>query len=466
MTATPWDIRAPEENPPPAFREKVRSRRGEAHAWAVGYLMLLVLTQLALISPIGGLRIMFRIITFSSGLLMLGLVRTRGGAHPASRLGIITIIIVFLEILHPSANVLPAAVAQALLYLAVMAPLFWVPRTWLSERTLRVMLLILWIFHGAGAMLGVLQVYVPGMWQAPLSSTIAGLGRSYVETLKITNAFGQRVFRPMGLTDVPGGAAGSGFYAVLLGMGYLLTGRTRRVMLIALASIVVGMMAIYLSQVRALLVITVVSMVAMSATLVMRRDFKRLSWFSIVLVIALVGGFRGAQSMARGNVTQRVSSLTNANPGQVYYQNRGFFLEEAFTRDLPEFPLGAGLGRWGMMNAYFGDPTSGVQPLWAEIQWVAWILDGGLPLMLAYLATVCYTLLITWRIARFRWADASLSYWATMVFANGVGTLALTFSYPVFLSQPGMEFWLLQAVVFAVGRTKAYEEAERWGAVA
>ena len=41
--------------------------------------------------------------------------------------------------------------------------------------------------------------------------------------------------------------------------------------------------------------------------------------------------------------------------------------------------LGAGLGRWGMMRYYFGNPWSRHSAaLWAELQFPAWILDGGI----------------------------------------------------------------------------------------
>ncbi len=33
-----------------------------------------------------------------------------------------------------------------------------------------------------------------------------------------------------------------------------------------------------------------------------------------------------------------------------------------------------------------------------------------------------------------------------------MGATALTFSYPIFLSQSGMEFWLLNATLFAAAR--------------
>jgi hypothetical protein len=48
--------------------------------------------------------------------------------------------------------------------------------------------------------------------------------------------------------------------------------------------------------------------------------------------------------------------------------------------------------------------------------------------------------------------------WATVILGYSIGTCALTFSFPVFLSQTGMEFWLLNAVVFTAARTQARQD--------
>ena len=41
-----------------------------------------------------------------------------------------------------------------------------------------------------------------------------------------------------------------------------------------------------------------------------------------------------------------------------------------------------------------------------------------------------------------------------VVFAYDVGALAITFNYPLFIGQGGMEFWLLNAALFtAAGRS-------------
>jgi hypothetical protein len=56
-----------------------------------------------------------------------------------------------------------------------------------------------------------------------------------------------------------------------------------------------------------------------------------------------------------------------------------------------------------------------------------------------------------------------LSLWSTVILGYSIGAVAWTFSYPVFLSQTGMEFWLLSACVYAAARTLAWRDAwRRW----
>ncbi len=90
-----------------------------------------------------------------------------------------------------------------------------------------------------------------------------------------------------------------------------------------------------------------------------------------------------------------------------------------------------------------------------EIQWAGWIVDGGLPLLATYLAAIAAVLLVSWRIARAPPPSPrayDLPFWGVIVLAYSIGAVALTFSYPFFLSQSGMEFWLLNAALFAAAR--------------
>lgn len=442
-----------------ALPETLTPAEREADFWIRWFIIIQVVTQLAIISPLGSARTLMRMAAFGSSLVFLFLVRGKAGAHPARTAAIVVFVILGVAVFNPTAAALPAALAQVGLYLAVLAPLFWVPRLTVAAETLWTLLMILWGFHTVGSIVGVLQVYFPGRFQPNLSPVILSLGKGYVESLKITTSGGVRVFRPMGLTDVPGGAGTSGFYAVVLGIGMFFTARKRWLSLAAVGSVLLGLMCLYLSQIRALMVVTGISIVAITGVLAMRRDYKRLSMFGVVLVAVLVVSFRSALSLARESVSERVGTLTRGTPQQVYEQNRGQFLSQAFEELLPEYPLGAGVGRWGMMNAYFGDKNDPNPSLWAEIQWTGWILDGGAPLVLAYLAVLFMTIWGTYRISRTRFrGDPALSLWGAVILAYSIGALAFTFSYPVFLSQTGMEFWFLNGVLFSAARTEAWRD--------
>ncbi|MBB4638993.1 hypothetical protein [Longimicrobium terrae] len=426
-------------------------------AWVPAFIIFQLLCQLALIvGDIGWARVIVRIAAFGASLLLVFGLRGRGSGYPAAKPAIAALAAVGICIFHPETRSLMAGVAQVALYLAVLGPVFWVPRlTSIDLAMLRRAVMVLWAFHTASAALGVLQVYRPGTFQPPVSAVVESKGKGYVESLKITTASGERVFRPMGLTDVPGGASISGLYAVLLGVGFFLTRKQPLALAASLGSIGLGVMTLYLSQVRALVVMTGIALVAVAAVLLFRRDVKRLSMLMVGVVGVVVAGYLAAVNMAGAAVAQRMASLVASKPGQVYYDNRGRFLEDALTKTLPRAPMGEGLGHWGMTSSYFGGSAPQTKNIWVEIQWAGWIVDGGAPFLLLYLATLAVALWTGWGIARSRPPSAEaadLPFWGAIVLAYSIGATALTFSYPIFLSQSGMEFWLLNATLFAAAR--------------
>src|SRR5205823_5032166 len=122
-------------------------------------------------------------------------------------------------------------------------------------------------------------------------------------------------------------------------------------------------------------------------------------------------------------VTKRFTTLIEDNPTSVYGRNRGVFLIETFSYML-DYPLGAGLGRWGQMYHYFGDRTAPVERglIWVEIQPTAWVIDGGAPLFLGYVGAIVAAMASTLRIA-LRGADPEVADWAAVVFAMNLGTV-------------------------------------------
>lgn len=433
-----------------------RARPRAAFPWVPAFIVFQLLCQLVLITgDIGWARMIVRMAAFGASLALVVGLRGRGSAHPASGPAVLALAVLGICVFHPETRSLVGGVAQVGLYAAVLGPLFWVPRlTSIDLRMLRRAVLILWGFHTFSAAIGVMQVYRPGTFQPPVSAVIEAKGQGYIESLKITTATGQRVFRPMGLTDVPGGAAISGLYAVLLGVGFFLTRRTPGMMAVSLASVGLGIACLYLSQIRALVVMTGISLVAVVGILLWRRDVRRLSTLVLGLGVMVLAGYFGARNMAGADVANRMGTLVRNRPTQVYYENRGRFLEDAIFKTLPNAPFGEGLGHWGMTATYFGGGAP-AKNVWVEIQWAGWIVDGGAPLLITYVLTIVVALLAVWRTARARPPSPQahdLPFWAAIVLAYSVGATALTFSYPIFLSQSGMEFWLLNATLFAAAR--------------
>ncbi len=284
--------------------------------------------------------------------------------------------------LHPLTNSVGAGTATVLLNLAILGPIFWVPQLRLDAQAIHRLVLLFWAFQTASASVGALQVYFPGRFQ-PATSTM--LTDDMLSGLKITLANGTRIFRPMGLTDSPGGAGVGGMYSVLFGIALWLE-RPRLLFRIALLlSMAVGLFALYLCQVRSLLVMLVPAFIAAMWPQVSRLRLGRAAAIVVPLFITALVAFAFAVNVGGDSMTNRLSTLVAADPRSVYYSNRGLFLEQTFTEMLPQYPLGAGLGRWGMMRSYFGDPYNAASPpIWVEIQWTAWLLDGGVLLMLAW----------------------------------------------------------------------------------
>jgi len=199
-------------------------------------------------------------------------------------------------------------------------------------------------------------------------------------------------------------------------------------------------------------VMTGICVLAFCVMMALRRDYKRLTTTLCLLVGVIAMSFLWALQTGGEVVTGRLLSLVNQPVSDVYYTNRGHFLSDTVYIYLPKYPLGAGLGRWGMMNQYFGDnsdPESGM--IWVEIQWTAWLLDGGVPLILAYVTALLIAMWVAWRIARQHsgTGEDDGGIWGSLIVAYNLAALAVTFNYPLFIGQGGLEFWLVNCCLFA-----------------
>ncbi len=425
------------------------------------FVALEIICQLALLSPtLAPFRIFFRTAVFGVSLVLLFLLPGHGKHHPAAKAAIFVMIVLAVSMLHPSVNSMTAAAAEFGLNLAILAPLFWVSRIRIDLAEMRRVFFILWGFQVVSSVFGVLQVYFPARFQFVVSSVVQGTGAGYVAMQHFQNAYGESVFRPMGLTDTPGGAAAAGFFAVLFAAAFFLLDQRRWMQIVCTGAMLVGMVAIYLSQVRVMLVMEMVCMLTfltlmswraarVSNPMLGRRiGNKRLAYLTGLMALAAIGGFTWAVGVGGTAITDRVNSLTAENPGEVYQKNRGQFLVYTIDEVLPNYPLGAGPGRWGMMFYYFGDAGNTKNPgLWAEIQWTGWLYDGGVALVLLYTLAIALAFRVSYKIA-LNERSAELATLAALVFAYDVGVLAATFDSCFFIGGGGLDFWMLNAMLF------------------
>ena len=160
-----------------------------------------LLCQLALLwSVLGEFRFFFRLATFASNLALMVILPKRDCRyHPAAKAAQWIIAIMCLELLNPQSNAKVAGIAEILLYLAILGPLFWVPRVGIDLKAVRNVMLILWIFYTISSGIGILQVYYPGSFRFNVSSIYS---HGSLQGLMYVNGQGHLVYRPSGLSDV------------------------------------------------------------------------------------------------------------------------------------------------------------------------------------------------------------------------------------------------------------------------
>jgi len=423
-------------------------------AWIYAYLAVQIGCQLALLpSALAPGRIVYRSAAFGTSLLFCLLVPGRPLVSSPVRIGVFVILmIVTLSAFNPESAGPLAALAHLAFYASVLAPTIWVPRLKLDPRSLERLLVVLWALSTASAAVGVLQAYFPGQFQPNIAMLAAENGKQRLEAVMIRLNSGDWIPRPMGLTDTPGGAAYGGFYAALLGLGIGFRRPFPFARLAAGSSMMVGATCLYLCQIRSLMVMLLICFLAVIVIFAFSGRLSRSGVAAAGAVALGVGGLYLAISLGGQDVSNRVATLVASDVGTVYYHTRGSFLERTFVTYLPDYPLGAGLGRWGMVNQYF---AGGRNSLWAEIQLTGWLFDGGILLLIAYPVTVVAAVWQGARTALRHWSSPELDGWAAVIGGYNVGALALTFSSPLFMSTAGVEFWLINATLLQVARLRS-----------
>jgi len=389
-------------------------------------------------------RVVLRAAPFVASIAMLLAVtgpRRNHGAFPwaAAALGI-----TWLQMLNPGGAGAVASFAQACLSTAVLAPLFWANRLRISQRSMVSLLTVWWAFHIVSTALGILQIYWPDTFVFGIADRLRQLEPDYLESLMITRPDGVRVFRPTGLTDVPGGATISALYAFVVAAVLAVTSGRKSLRHVSVVAMLVAATCLFVCEVRSTVLVALICVGVAAGTLMAGGKAGLARRMSFALVLVVLTGFLWAVSAGGSGISDRFATLLQGSPSDVYYKNRGFFVQQTLAEVLPEYPLGAGLGRWGMMSAYFWE-EGGPAPLHAEVQWTGWVFDGGLPLLVVYFGMLVTTLSYGWRVA----TSSAGPYWswAVILFALNCGIAALTLNSPVFASQAGLDFCLFNGVL-------------------
>ena len=378
--------------------------------------------------------------------------------HPAQPWIVAVLIYVAGMILHPLSVSTLAGVAQLVLYLSVLAPFFWAPSFVRGPDHLARLIALLLICNGVNAAVGVLQVYDPGRWMpAEVSRLVTGSSFG-LATMTYTGPSGETIIRPPGLFDNPGAVAGPGMYAALLGLVFAISAIPFWQRAAALAASFAGVAAIYLSQVRVSLVMTVIMFAVYVAVLSLQNRRGRAILFGGVAGGLVVATFSFALVLGGESIAQRTLSLFADDPVALYSASRGGQLVHTFDELLQRYPLGAGLGRWGMIAAYFGGASADGAVLWAEIQVTAWAIDGGIVLLLMYGGVLLVTLASEAQIA-LKHPHPKVRACAAVVLAANVGTTALVFSFTPFVTQIGLQFWFLAGALHGVALSSSRARA-------
>jgi len=371
----------------------------------------------------------------------------REGKHPSERFLVLVLVVLALGLAHPLTSNLQSGLAQIGLYFAIFCPMFWTRSYVTTRRQLVRIVLLLLVCNGLNSMVGVLQVYNPERWMPRELSSLYQGNSDFLAAATYRGPGGRAIVRPPGLFDTPGAVCGAGTVAALFGLILALEPLVAWKRAIALIMAIAGISAIYLSHVRVSLVVTVGMMAAYVVMLTAQRQTRRVASFTALAVGLVLGGLSLATILGGESVTERFSTLVAEDPRDLYYRSRGQSVEYAFNNLIVEYPLGAGLARWGMMSFYFSGPRDADVPaVFAEVQPNAWLLDGGVFLLLFYGLALTVTAVNDITLVR-TLASSEDRLWAAAVIAANFGTLALVFSFVPFGTAAGMQFWFLEGAL-------------------
>jgi hypothetical protein len=361
------------------------------------------------------------------------------------------LVVLVANLLHPTTQFV-AGVAQCVFQLMIGAPVFWAWKAVRDEKRLLRIIRLVFLLNVLSASIGALQVYVPEVFLPPQFSALGiQLSASWVDELSYEGAGGRTIVRPPGLTDQPGAASAAGAIAAVLGLGLTLLSRGAGNRILGLGGAGLGLFVLYLTQVRSLLLMCVAGFVVMAALMFRRGRFAAGTWLLAGGGALVLSAFLWAVSVGGERVERRFTDLAQRGAVEAYRENRGHFLSYTVGELLDEYPLGAGVGRWGMMYIYFGDPTNlAAPPIYVEIQPTGWLLDGGVPLWVCYGGALFAAFAMAWRLAVQRFSPAVADL-ASIVLPVLLTMTGMGLAGPIFNTQVGLLFWFLVGALYGAG---------------
>lgn len=439
-----------------AANESVTSAPKESRRWSLIEWFMLVQFAAAVVLVLPGgqaARFLIRSLPYLGNIGLLLVYSRRSPSwklFPGTHWLLLVSVLLAAEMLNPKTALIPG-LAQVVFCNAIDVSAFWGGKGIRDKRRLDRILYLTFLFAAAGAVVGFLQAKFGILMPAQFSSVALASDPRKIEELTYIGANGQAIIRPPGLSDMPAGACGSAMYATVLGVALALgSGSFRWASIPYLAVVLVATITLYLTQVRIMFIAAVVGVALISWAAA--RQKRRYGVRIVVAAAAVLSvAFIYAVAIGGASVSDRFASLVAKDPGKTYQANRGHFVTHTIDDLLPAYPLGAGLGRWGMMRTYTqnyveaGDPPA----IWAEIQMTGWLLDGGFLMWILYGGAIISSLVYSYKTASSH-SDPELRYLAGIVFTLNAVTVLMAWDAPVFNSGLGGEFWKLSSAIAGI----------------
>jgi hypothetical protein len=416
-----------------------------------------LLLGLLFVPGLSSIRFATKMASFFTSLIALFLVvrdgrirKVSSSRYQARNWLILLCMLLGLMMFHPGTYSPVAGLAHSVLYISNYAVAFWAIASLRYGYQLQRVFILIFLINSFSALLGIGQFYRPDTFFPP-NLPVMQMGGLASQIPIYTLEDGTKVIRPSGLGDNPGQACFAGAMAASMGL-ILLTSRLPRWQRLAgLALAIPGATVIYLTQVRTAILMVVVSLISLFFVMCLQRRWKSIVQLVIAGLIVVVGGFSWAAREGGASIVNRFYTLLEGNPADVIMSSsRAQHVTGSLTDQVWDMPIGSGLGRYGQVYSYFG---SGFRDdmTYAETQISAWIIDGGLAMLILGLGAVVVALADTLRVAR-KCPHPVIREWAAGVFAINVSLFFICFGQMPFLTNTGQQFWLLAALTHAADR--------------